>query len=240
MKKCISFIKADLIALSLLLSGCATTSGEVNDPLEPYNRAMYSFNDAVDTAILKPVTKGYDAVTPDPIQQGVGNFFSNLNDITVILNDVLQFKFAQALHDSGRFLLNSTVGIAGVFDVASTAGLNKNDEDFGQTLGAWGVDSGAYIVLPFFGPRTLRDTAGLICDVHTDPVTYIDDVRTRNALTIVKVIDKRASLFGTEKVLEQATTDEYSYVRDAYLQHRQHVVFDGEPPEEDFDLFEDE
>ena len=240
MKQFIPFLKAGLISAFILLGGCATTSTDVNDPLEPFNRAMYSFNDVVDTVVLRPVAKGYDAITPSPIQRGVSNFFSNLNEITVVINDLLQLKFGQALHDSGRFLLNSTVGFAGVFDVAGYAGHKKNNEDFGQSLGAWGVESGPYVVLPFFGPRTVRDTAGLVCDLYTNPVTYIDDVRTRNAFTIANIVSTRTQLFGAEKILEQATSDEYSYVRDAYLQRRQNLVYDGDAPEEDFDLFDDE
>ena len=221
-----------------MLSGCATTNSSVgvNDPLEGYNRAMYSFNDTLDRAIIKPVAQGYDAVLPDPIQKGVSNIFSNLNEITVILNDLLQLKFGQALDDTGRFLLNSTVGFAGIFDVA---GYEGHDEDFGQTLGVWGVEPGAYVVLPLFGPRTVRDSFGLVADIYTDPVTYVDDVATRNALVALEVIDTRANLLGVSKVLEEAAEDQYSYVRDAYLQRRQNLVYDGNPPEEDFDVFTD-
>jgi phospholipid-binding lipoprotein MlaA len=230
-----------LVAVLLFLSGCATTS-QSNDPLEGYNRAMYSFNDFADRAVIKPVAKVYDAVTPDPISHGISNFFSNLNEITVILNDLLQFKFNQAAHDTGRFLLNSTVGFAGIFDVAGYAGHTKNDEDFGQTLGAWGVQPGAYVVLPFFGPRTVRDSFGLVADIYTDPVVYIDDVATRNAVAATRIVDNRATLLSAEKVLDEAAIDEYSFVRDAYLQRRQNLVYDGNPPEEydDFDVFSDE
>ncbi len=230
-----------LIIAALLLNGCATTS-QSGDPLEGYNRAMYSFNDLADRAVIKPIAKVYDAVTPDPISQGVSNFFSNLNEITVILNDLLQFKFSQAADDTGRFLLNSTVGFAGVFDVAGYAGHQKHNEDFGQTLGAWGVNSGAYVVLPFFGPRTMRDSVGLVADVYTDPVPYIDHVPTRNQVAATRIVDSRANLLHAEKVLDQAALDEYAFVRDAYLQRRQNLVYDGNPPEEDddFDVFSDE
>ncbi|GAB4291762.1 MAG: VacJ family lipoprotein [Methylophaga sp.] len=230
-------------AVVLFMTGCATTNQNTsaNDPLERYNRAMYKFNDAVDTAIIKPVAKGYDTVVPDPISQGVGNFFSNLDDITVIINDLLQGKFYQAYRDTHRFVLNTTVGVAGIFDVASLSGLNKNDEDFGQTLGVWGAEPGAYVVLPFFGPRNVRDTFGLVGDMFTDPVMYVDGDDARFALIGTRVIDTRASLLKAEKVLDEAATDEYSYVRDAYMSRREYLVYDGNPPENnDFDVFEDE
>ncbi len=241
MRHITSLIKLSILSALLVLSGCATTNSAVgvNDPFESYNRAMYSFNDTLDRAIIKPVAQGYDAVLPDPIQKGVSNIFSNLNEITVILNDLLQLKFGQALDDTGRFLLNSTVGFAGIFDVAGYAGHESHDEDFGQTLGVWGVEPGAYVVLPFFGPRTVRDSFGLVADIYTDPVTYLDDAGARNALVALEVIDTRANLLGVSKVLEEAAEDQYSYVRDAYLQRRQNLVYDGNPPEEDFDVFSD-
>jgi len=234
-----TFIKLSILSAVLMLSGCATTSEGVNDPFENYNRTMYSINDTLDKAIIKPVAQGYDAVLPDAIERGVSNFFSNLNEITVILNDLLQLKFGQAIDDTGRFLLNSTVGFAGVFDVAGYAGHESNDEDFGQTLGVWGVEQGAYIVLPLLGPSTTRDTFGLVGDILTDPVTYVDDAGARNALTLLKAVDTRANLLGVDNVLEEASEDKYSYVRDAYLQRRESLVYDGNPPEEDFDVFSD-
>jgi phospholipid-binding lipoprotein MlaA len=234
-------VRIGAVAAVMVMTGCATTdqSAGVHDPLEGYNRAMYKFNDAVDTAVLKPVAKGYDAVVPDPINQGVSNFFSNLNDITVIINDLLQGKFAQAGRDTHRFVVNTTVGVGGIFDVASLSGLHKNNEDFGQTLGVWGAEPGAYIVLPFFGPRNVRDSFGLIGDIFTDPVTYVDHDETRWTLIGTRVIDTRANLLKAEKVLDEAALDEYIYVRDAYMQRRQSLVYDGNPPEDDFDVFED-
>lgn len=238
-----TFFRFGLVAAVLVMTGCATTnqSAGVSDPLEGYNRAMYKFNDAIDTAVLKPVAKGYDVVVPDPISRGVSNFFSNLNDITVIINDLLQGKFYQAYQDTHRFVLNSTVGVAGIFDVASLTGLHKNNEDFGQTLGVWGAEPGAYVVLPFFGPRNVRDSFGLIGDILTDPVTYVEGDDARWALVGTRVIDTRANLLKAEKVLDEAATDEYSYVRDAYMSRRNFLVYDGNPPEDDeFDIFEDE
>lgn len=239
MRKFPLFFRATIIITVALLTACATTSSS-DDPLEDYNRAMYSFNDFADRTVLKPTAKLYDAVTPDPISQGISNIFSNLNDITVILNDLLQFKWEQAAHDMGRFALNSTVGFAGIFDVAGYAGHKKNNEDFGQTLGAWGVDSGAYIVLPFFGPSTVRDSFGLVGDIYTAPVVYINDVGTRNTLIATRFIDTRAYLLGTKDILSKAALDEYIFVRDAYLQRRQNLIYDGDAPDVDFDVFADE
>lgn len=235
------FFKVSILTALMLLTGCATTNQDngVNDPLEGYNRAMYSINDTLDSTIIKPVAQGYDTVVPTGISQGVSNFFSNLNDITVILNDLLQLKFGQALSDAGRFALNTTVGFGGVLDVATLAGHEKNDEDFGQTLGVWGVQPGPYLVLPFFGPRDFRDTVGLVGDIYTAPVTHIDDVATRNALIATYTIDTRAHYLNITNVLEEAALDEYSYVRNAYLQRRQNLVYDGNPPEDDFDVFAD-
>ncbi len=236
-------LRLGVAAMVLFMTGCATTnqSAGVSDPLEGYNRAMYKFNDAVDTAVLKPVAKGYDAVMPDPISQGISNFFSNLNDITVIINDLFQGKFYQAYRDTHRFVLNTTVGVAGIFDVASLSGFTKNNEDFGQTLGVWGAEPGAYVVLPFFGPRNVRDSFGLVGDMFTDPVMYVEGDDARLALAGTRVVDTRANLLKAEKVLDQAATDEYSYVRDAYMSRRQYLVFDGNPPmNDDFDVFEED
>jgi phospholipid-binding lipoprotein MlaA len=230
-----------MIAMLAFLSGCASTYNNPQDPYEGYNRAMYKFNDALDKAVIKPVAQGYDAVVPEPISWGISNFFSNLNEITVIINDLLQGKFQQAAHDAGRFGLNTTVGVLGIFDVAGHAGYKKNNEDFGQTLGVWGAEPGAYVVLPLFGPRTVRDSFGLVGDMFTDPVMYVEGDDARLALAGTRLIDTRARLLKAGKVLAEATDDEYSYVRDAYLQRRQYLVHDGNPPEgeDDFDLFDD-
>lgn len=234
------FFKASVLTAIMLLTGCATTSQNgVNDPFEGYNRAMYSFNDTLDSAIIKPVAQGYDAIVPTGISQGVSNFFSNLNEITVILNDLLQLKFGQAIDDAGRFALNTTVGFGGVFDVATLAGHKKNNEDFGQTLGVWGVQPGPYLVLPIFGPRDVRDTVGLAADFYTYPVNHLDDVRTRNTLNATYIVDSRANMLNIKKVISEAALDEYSYVRNAYLQRRQNLVYDGNPPQDDFDVFAD-
>ena len=236
-----TLFKISIVTATLFLTGCATTQHQsnVNDPLEGYNRVMHSFNDTVDKAVIKPIAQGYDFIMPAPISTGVSNFFSNLNEITVIANDVLQFKFTQALDDTSRFAINSTLGIVGFMDVASDFGYRKNNEDFGQTLGSWGVGPGPYLVLPFLGPRDIRDTVGLVGDYYTDPMTYVKPSGTRDPARILWVVDGRANLLKAEKVLEEAAIDEYVYVRDAYLQRRQSLVYDGNPPEEEFDVFAD-
>jgi len=237
-----TFLKMTLILAAALISGCATTNNidGVNDPFEGYNRFMHTFNDNADKIVLKPVAKVYDAVMPDPLSRGVSNFFSNLNELTVILNDLLQLKFGQAFQDTGRFVLNSTVGVGGLFDVASLSGYKKHNEDFGQTLGAWGVEPGPYFVLPLFGPSNIRDTIGMAGNYFTDPVVHIDHVPTRNQVYGTRVVDDRSQLLSAEKILEEATDDEYSFIRDAYIQRRQNLVYDGNPPEDDFDVFSDE
>ncbi|MCX8085503.1 MAG: VacJ family lipoprotein [Rhodocyclaceae bacterium] len=217
---------------AVLLTGCAT-SGNPKDPIEGFNRAMYGFNEAIDTAILKPVAKGYDAVLPTPVRTGVTNFFGNIADFFIGVNNLLQGKPAEAVSDLGRVLINSTIGLLGVIDWASDMGLEKHDEDFGQTFGRWGVGDGAYVVLPFFGPRTVRDTVGLVLDVKTDPVGQIDHIPTRNTLMALRIIDNRADLLPADKVIEEAALDKYAYIRDGYLARRRSLIYDGNPPREE-------
>lgn len=242
-----------IILLPLLLSGCATLDGPPaeNDPFESYNRSVYQFNDAFDRYLLKPVAKGYDTITPDFAQKGIRNFFSNLDDVLVIFNDLLQLKLTQTLKDTGRFLINSTLGLFGLIDWASDMGLEKNHEDFGQTLGYWGVPAGPYFVLPFLGPSTIRDTGSLAVDSsYFDPI-YKDlgsgfpppshqNSRAVWGMVALDAIDTRASLLKAEVVLEEAALDKYSFIREAYLQRRQNLVFDGNPPEEDSDFSEED
>ena len=225
-----------LLSLSLL-SGCATIEGEADpdDPLESFNRAMYSFNDTLDRAVLKPVAQGYNAVLPAPVNKGVSNFFSNIDDVVVLFNDILQLKFDQTLSDGARIFFNTTIGLLGIFDVASGMDLPKHDEDFGQTLGYWGVDTGAYIVWPFFGPSNVRDTVGLIGDAYVNPLYDIEPEGDRTVLVVVDVIDRRAGLLSASKILKEAALDPYLFVRDAYLQRRQNLVYDGNPPKQKFD-----
>ena len=223
--------------LTLLLAGCATQPNAKRDPRDPFegfNRASYKFNDALDRAILKPTAKGYKAIAPQFVETGVSNFFSNLGQPTVILNDLLQAKFTPALSDTGRFLLNTTVGIGGLFDPASKAGLDRNDEDFGQTLGKWGMPSGPYLMVPFFGPSTVRDGFGSGVDVFSDPVHYIERDAWRYSLQGMNLIDARARRLSLEDTLNQ-TYDKYGFIRNAYLQQREYQVTDGNAPNPKFD-----
>lgn len=224
-------VLSGVFAVALLggLTGCATTANNPKDPYEGFNRAMFSVNEGIDS-VVKPVAIGYDTVTPEPVKTGIGNFFGNIADIWTALNNFLQGKGSEGLSDVGRVLVNTTIGIAGIFDVASEMGLEKHAEDFGQTLGKWGVGSGSYLYWPIIGPRTTRDTFGWVVDSYVDPVMQIDDVATRNTLAGIRFIDLRASLLPSDKVVEQAAFDKYNYIRDAYLQHRRSVVFDGAPP----------
>jgi phospholipid-binding lipoprotein MlaA len=222
-----------ILVMLTALAGCATTGGGFNDPLEGYNRAMFSFNDTLDKVIIKPVASGYKAVMPDFARTGVTNFFANLADIWIGINNILQGKVGAGVSDFGRFAINTTVGVVGLFDVASSTGLEKHNEDFGQTLGRWGVGSGAYVVLPFFGPSDVRDGfSRLLIDWHGDPLWYVGNVPTRNELIVVRVVDDRANLLDVSRLAEEAALDHYAYVRDAYLQRRRSLIYDGDPPAE--------
>ena len=220
------------LLLAATVAGCATTGGNPADPLEPFNRAMFGFNDAVDRAVIKPVAKGYRAVVPGIVRTGVSNFFSNLEDVWISVNNVLQGKFQDGFGDFGRVFINSTLGVAGIFDFASDMGIQKHNEDFGQTLGRWGVGSGAYLVLPILGPSTVRDGFGFLLDTKADPVFYIDGVRVHNSLYVTHKISDRTNLLDASSVVEEAALDKYSFVRDYWLQRRRNLVYDGNPPRE--------
>ena len=218
-----------LVLLSLsFLGGCATTTPR--DPLEPVNRAIYSFNDGVDNAILKPLAEGYRAVLPAFARTGVSNFFANINDVLIALNNLLQGKIVNAISDLGRVVVNTTVGVLGFMDIATEFGLEKHNEDFGQTLGYWGIGDGPYLVIPLLGPSNLRDTVGKVVDHRTDPLTYVESMRARNVLWGTRMISQRADLLDTSKILETAALDPYEFLRDAYLQRRRNLVHDGSPP----------
>lgn len=218
-------ISSALVALTLAVSA-GVSADSSQDPWEGFNRAMFGFNDTVDTYFLKPVAKGYRAVTPDPLEQGVSNVFSNLGEVSNTVNDLLQLKFAQAGNDSGRLIVNSTIGIAGLFDVASHMGMDKSDgEDFGQTLASWGVDSGPYVVLPLLGPTTLRDGVATPVEGYLTPIRYVDHVPTRNTLYGVQLVNTRASLLDAEGLI---SGDRYTFIRDVYLQNREQLVKDGD------------
>lgn len=207
-------------------SGCATTANNPKDPYEGFNRAMFRVNEGIDV-VLKPVAQGYDKAAPLPVKAGVGNFFGNIADAWTSINNFLQGKGSDGLSDAGRVLINTTIGIGGVFDVASEMGLEKHAEDFGQTLAVWGVGEGPFFYWPIIGPRTTRDTFGWGVDSYVDPVSNIHDVPLRNSLLGVRLIDRRASLLPTDKVVEEAAFDKYVYIRDAYLQNRRSEVNDG-------------
>ncbi len=218
-------------ATMLAVSGCATVDHrDPADPFEGFNRAMFAVNEGLDTVAIKPVAKGYDAVAPLPVKVAVGNFFGNIWDSWTAINNLLQGKGGDALSDVGRVLINSTVGIGGAFDVASEMGLTKHSEEFGQTLGKWGVPDGPYFYWPFIGPRTTRDTFGWLVDTYYDPVWRVDNVPLRNSLVAVRYTDLRASFLPADKIIEEAAFDKYSYIRDAYLQNRRSAIFDGNPP----------
>lgn len=220
----------------------ATDVDETYDPFEGFNRAMYKFNTKLDDYVLKPVAKGYRAVVPTPARQGVSNFFANLREPMVMLNDALQGKFKHAASDLGRFLTNSTLGIFGVFDVATRMGLEKRTEDFGQTLAVWGFAEGPYLVLPFLGPSGIRDGVGLVGDFYAYPPTYMEETSTAWKLFVLGTVDTRARYLDTGDILYQAAGDDpYVFVREAYRQRRRNLIHDGAAPVPvDPSIFEDD
>ncbi|WP_109512396.1 MlaA family lipoprotein [Pseudomonas ovata] len=201
-----------------------------DDPWEGVNRAIFRFNDVVDTYTLKPIAQGYQYIAPQFVEDGVHNFFNNIGDVGNLANNVLQLKPADAGVDSARLIFNTTFGLLGLIDVGTYMGLQRNDEDFGQTLGRWGVGSGPYVVLPLFGPSTVRDALARYPDTYTSPYRYIDHVPTRNTALGVNLIDTRASLLSAERLV---TGDKYTFIRNAYLQNREFKVKDGQV-EDDF------
>ena len=228
------FSVISMMVLAFFLSSCSTTGSSKNDPLEPMNRAIFQFNEVVDDNIFEPVAKTYKYITPDPVETGVSNFFSNIGEVSTIANDVFQFKFKQAGYDFLRFSINTTIGVLGIFDVATSVGLKKNNEDFGQTLGYWGIPQGPYLVLPFFGASTFRDAPGLYADMQISPIHQLDNEEelTLNALN---AISTRARLLRATKILDTAAKDKYIFIRESYLQKRESMVNDGDS-EEDFEI----
>lgn len=243
MYKKISYLFASCL-LAVMVTGCASQANK--DPLESINRGIYKFNDVADKAVLKPVATAYKNVAPTPVRLGVNNFFSNLGTLTNVLNNLLQFKFANAFSEAGRFVINSTFGIAGFIDVAGMDKVPVHKEDFGQTLGYWGVGPGAYLVLPIAGPSSVRDATGWFVDLSTtDPITYthnIGQVRLHNQLRAAQFIDKRTELLDAKDLVDDASLDPYAFMRDAYLQRRASLVQDGLVPSELIkdEFFEDE
>ena len=239
-----------LCALAVVLTGCASTPANTpdnasassvvvhpGDPWEQTNRAIFRFNQNLDEAVLLPLAKGYKAITPQPVRIAVRNWFNNLDDLWIGFNSMLQGKFANGVNDWARFIFNSTLGLGGFIDIASPGGMPKHDEDFGQTLAVWGVGEGPFVMLPLFGPSTLRDAGALPVDLAASPLWFVDD--TTWPLTILHFVHARSELIGTEDLLRQATFDEYAYMRDFYLQQRRYKVSDGQATQSYDDLYDE-
>jgi phospholipid-binding lipoprotein MlaA len=234
---------APLVLASLLAAGCASAPGRTtnNDPYEGFNRGVYKFNDTLDRAALKPIAKGYRKVTPGFVRTGIGNVLSNLEYPGTFVNQFLQGKWVLGFRDTGRFLLNSTLGVAGIFDVATPLGLEKNDEDFGQTLAFWGVSSGPFINLPLLGPSSMRDAPARAFDWLTNPLQYTEiPWEAEWGQRVIAVVHQRSELLPLDETL-QRTYDPYAFIRDAWTQQREFNVFDGNPPPETLeDVMEEE
>ncbi len=230
-----ALMRFGVLLCALMLNGCATNiQANPKDPWESMNRKIFEINDSVDQAVVRPVAIVYKDYAPDLAQKGINNFFGNLRDLWSAVNSAFQLKPGQTAELTGRVLVNTTVGVLGLFDPASRLDLNKHREDFGKTLGYWGLPSGPYLVLPFFGPSTLRDASGFVVDVELNPTFHnIRDVPLRNGLYVINAVDVRKGLLGLEDNLNAIAFDKYSFIRDAYLQRRQYEIYDGNPPESD-------
>ena len=234
------------LLLALLSTGCATLDGPENpdDPFERFNRSVYSFNDTVDKYAIKPIAEGYKKITPGTVDKGITNFFSNLDDVVVLINDLLQFNFTQAASDLSRIMFNTTVGVLGIMDVATDLGLKKHNEDFGQTLAVWGIKDSPYLVLPFIGPSSIRDGAGFVVDTYEFDLTTTElDGREEIFVIGLKYIDIRADLLQASNLLEEIAPDPYAFTRDAWVQRRRYLIDNGEPPADtknDDEFFEDD
>jgi len=232
-----------LLVCALLFTGCASTrqnnaSMDTVDPNEETNRKFYNFTDMVDRNVLAPVADVYIKYVPDPMQRSIGNFYDNLAYPNVILNDFLQGKVRQGFQDSMRFVVNSTIGLGGLFDMAAPMGLPQHDEDFGQTLGVWGVDTGSYLFVPLIGPSTYRDAPGIPVSVFSNLLFYAGSFASTaivGPVTVLSIIDRRARLSGPMRVRDQAALDPYLFVREGFLQQRKHLIYDGDPPPESYD-----
>ena len=230
------FLKSVMLLSVLTMTACAsiqqTERVATIDPFERVNRAVFSFNETADQYVIKPIAEGYKFVLPEFVRTGVTNFFSNINDVLTGANNLLQGKPANAVSDIGRFFINSTIGILGLFDVASDMGLDKNREDFGQTLGVWGFSDGPYVVLPLFGASNVRDTVGLVVDVKADFITNTNQLSADEKIAIdsLRIINRRANLLDAGQLIEDAAFDKYSFLRDSYLQRRRNQIYDGYPP----------
>jgi phospholipid-binding lipoprotein MlaA len=223
-----------LVIVVLALQACTTvTNPDRRDPMEAWNRGVFGFNDTVDAAVVKPVAKTYKEVVPNFVRTGVGNFFNNLDDLWSGVNNALQLRALDTAESFGRFLINTTWGLGGLLDIASEMGMERHNANFGLTLGRWGVGSGPFVVIPFWGSSTLRDTGSMLFDIKGNLVNRIDEVPRRDMLTILNLIDTRATYLKAGEVVEEAALDRYSFTRDAYLQRRRNQVYDGNPPDEE-------
>ena len=225
----------NIIITGLLTFSCSAIADDhvEVDPWEGFNRTVFEFNEVLDEYALKPAAQGYQAITPDLVEAGIGNFFDNLSDVGDFVNNLLQLKGEAAVQDATRVVFNTTIGVGGLIDVATPMGLPEHDEDFGQTLGYWGTETGPYLVLPFFGPSNVRDGIGLIPDSFVDPVGEVEHIPSRNQLYALRVVDTRADLLGADELLNG---DRYTAMRDAYLQRREFLVSDGETSFDDDDF----
>jgi phospholipid-binding lipoprotein MlaA len=220
-----------LLPFVLGLSACASTADhDPRDPWEGWNRGVQKFNDTLDDYVMKPVAEGYQFVTPSVMDQGVTNFFSNVDDIGVIANDLLQFKLLQTGQDTGRFLVNTTLGLGGFIDVASKLDLQKHNEDLDQTLGAWGIPSGPYLVLPVLGPSTPRGVVGVAGDTASNPINWVSPAAIPWGAGGLRTVDMRADLLSATKIMDEASVDRYEFIRNAYFQQRNYLIHDGNPP----------
>jgi phospholipid-binding lipoprotein MlaA len=218
---------------SVVFAGCASFKAAApGDPLEPINRGIFSFNSTFDHYLFKPIAKGYDTVVPSPVKAGVSNVFQNMSDAQSIVSDALQLKGSKMGDDMGRVLLNTTIGLGGIFDLATPMGIERGNEDMGQTLGYWGIGAGPYLVMPFLGPSSLRDFGGRMIDGQTDPMAYVSSVPVRNSLNGLRAVDARVAVFPVEGLANQAALDRYTFFRSAYLQRRESLVLDGKRPKE--------
>ena len=228
-----------LLFAGLLLAACAAGPDRVeHDPLEPANRGMYKVNDALDRVLTRPIAKAYNAVVPRPVRQGVTNFSQNLMTPSSSLNNFMQGKPRDGAGELLRFVINSTVGIGGLFDIAARSGIEPRTEDFGQTAAVWGVPNGPYVMLPFRGPSTLRDAVLMPLDILVDPLYHVDDSSVRDPLYVLRIINLRARLLSLDELLEDSA-DPYITLRESYLQNREFEIYDGDPPSDDDDLFDE-
>ena len=231
-----------ILCATLCLSGCAANPGvdetrSASDPWESFNRPMFAVNDAFDKVLLRPIAKGYEAVFPGFVRQGVSNFSRNLGTPLVLVNNLLQGKGKAAANDAGRLLINSVIGLGGLVDVAAMEGMDPNDEDFGQTFGAWGAPSGPYLVMPFFGPTTLRDALATPFNIAANPLAYYDNTSARDKVNALMIVNARQRLFAAEALIKDSP-DRYVTLRESVLQRREYLVYDGNPPVDD-DFYDD-